>query len=99
MCNFPLKKLILILRPHNSILRSRNQAFESTQLRVTIMLLFHYNISQRRRPIEFKFSLVCYFVRRLVSTVTISVQWFKLNWVYILNILNNMNYVSRVEGV
>ena len=47
-------------RPHNSTLRSRNQAYyESTQLRVTMVFF--------RRPIELNFSLVCYFVHILLK--------------------------------
>ena len=59
--SFPLKYLDLISRPQNQIWRSRNQASESTQLLVIkVFFSFIYIISQLRRPIEFKFSQVCY---------------------------------------
>ena len=50
------------------MLRSRNQVSENTKLRVTSVFFSSIIILQLRRPMEFKFSQVCYFMRMLRYT-------------------------------
>ena len=50
------------MRPQIQNLKSWNQAFESTQLRVTKVFFSSIIFSQLRLQIEFKLSQVCYFM-------------------------------------